>query len=148
MSRVSDFEKKARKSRAMSILNGFRHTLKDREVDFGEKEAEVLKDAVEFCRTKENNILSPKMVIYSTRCVSNVNKSAAIQIYESLGRAIQIESKREGRPFMTYLDLLEKLLESTSNEFPKEEKDRAVRLMSMAMKVITSNSTYSRTNVV
>ena len=151
MSYTSDFELKARKSMAMTILNNLRKELKVVEINkdkvkfsYNDKELDILKNAVELCKEKRENNFSPKMIIYSTRGLGGADKGAAVQIYETLDKAIKIENKEKHKSYNFYIDLMSRFLSAPSSALLTSiEKEDLRSLISTTMNIIAKSQKVS-----
>jgi hypothetical protein len=84
------------------------------------------------------------MVLYHTRGLNNADKSAAIQIFEALDRAISVEANQSDNTYADYLELLERYLELNPESITQEEKIQLSKLISTSMGIMSTNTMRPR----
>lgn len=141
MSRMSEFEKKSRRAMAMAVLDDVRMALKKGNLSRSGKDEElqVLRDAVEYYRSKKEGKFTANMAIFASRGLAKGPEVAVVPIYQALDKAIQLRNPEEGEKD---LGLIEKIWESKNLE--QEDRDKIGELITNAMRVIVAGRlTYS-----
>jgi hypothetical protein len=135
MSQMNLLETNARYSVAISILNSFRHWLAGREgTDFNEEDKDIFLESIIM---KQENELSPKMILYSLQGFSNNEHSAAIELSDALSKAL--ETLFEGEEQEAYLNRLKYLLESKNKDSINDtERNSIMKLITNTMQLISN----------
>ena len=134
MSYSSKLESSVRNSVAISVLNSFRHKLQGRIDNIDDKDKALLKEAIQISLSSQTELLKEK-ILYSFHGIGDYEKSAVIQLSESLKSSIE---KNSDKFDVKIFDILSKYIDE--NNISPENKTLLINLVLKAMDIISSHS--------